>query len=321
MSDHQDRPSGRPGAPEVEALSDLSWARVERGLWARLDGAAPAIVDHKRARRWWWIAAPALAAVAVGAVVVSTRDQHAPVVADNPTRVVSSTAPSAISFGDAHITLDADSAVVMSRDSASTAMLERGGAWFAVAKRSGRPFVVVAGDTIVRVVGTRFRVARSEELATVEVQHGLVEITFQGTTVRVGPGQSWSSELPGRVTAKPLATPVETAAPAPVPTTVAPTKAAPPVAPVVAHDDDRTKYERLTAAEVRDPASALAGYLELSRSSGAWAEVALFAAGRLAADRGDDRAATLLSNYLHRFPRGANAADARQLLDRLKGAH
>ncbi|MBA3396545.1 MAG: FecR domain-containing protein [Deltaproteobacteria bacterium] len=303
MSDHQDRPS-QLGPPEVEAFSDLSWARVERGLWARLDGAAPVMIADRPSRRWWWIAAPALAAAAVAAVVVSTGDQHAPAVADNPTRVVSSTAPSSISFGDAHITLDADSAVVMSSDGTSNAMLERGGAWFAIAKRSGHPFVVVAGDTIVRVVGTRFRVARSEELATVEVQHGLVEITFQGTTVRVGPGQSWSSELPAHVTATPAAS-VE-----PRPTTE-----------LSAIEDDRVKYERLTAAEVSDPAAALAGYLELSRRSGPWAEVALFAAGRLAADRHDDRAETLLSIYLRRFPRGANAADARQLLDRLKGAH
>ena len=31
------------GPPPVEALSDLSWARVERGLWARLDGTVRAL--------------------------------------------------------------------------------------------------------------------------------------------------------------------------------------------------------------------------------------------------------------------------------------
>jgi len=47
--------------------------------------------------------------------------------------------------------------------------------------------------------------------------------------------------------------------------------------------------------------------------------VALYAAGRLAADRKDRRAATFLTIYLRRFPNGANAEDARNLLARLKG--
>ena len=61
------------------------------------------------------------------------------------------------------------------------------------------------------------------------------------------------------------------------------------------------------------------GYLELSQGSTTWSAVALFAAGRLAADRHDPRAQTLLSIYLHRFSAGANATDASELLTRLKG--
>jgi hypothetical protein len=43
--------------------------------------------------------------------------------------------------------------------------------------------------------------------------------------------------------------------------------------------------------------------------------------GRLAYDRGKrEQAAAYLKIYLHRFPRGANAADARALQIKLEGA-
>ncbi|MDQ3367799.1 MAG: FecR family protein, partial [Myxococcota bacterium] len=148
--------------------------------------------------RWLWLAAPAVATAAIAAVVIGTRGGAPVGVDDSPTRVVSGAAPSTISFGDAHVTLEADSAVVMSRDATTTAVLEHGAAWFAIPKRT-RPFVVVAGDTVVRVVGTRFRVARFEERATVEVEDGTVNVTFQGTSVQIAAGQAWTSELPASV--------------------------------------------------------------------------------------------------------------------------
>jgi hypothetical protein len=84
-------------------------------------------------------------------------------------------------------------------------------------------------------------------------------------------------------------------------------------------DRDRAEYDRLAAIEPRAPDTALAGYLVLARGTSRWADPALFAAARLAADRHDRRAETLLGMYLQRFPSGANAIDARQLLTRLKG--
>ena len=314
--------------PPIEPMSELSWARVERGLWARLDGTATTQIEPARSRRWLWIAVPSLAvagAIAVTFAVLVDKPQaplpSAPVavVEDNPTRIVSGSSPSTITVGDAHVTLDAQSAVVMPRpsDSTSTAVLERGAAWFAIAPRTGRQFVVVAGDAVVRVIGTKFRVARSEENVTVEVERGLVDVTFQGTTVKVPAGQAWNSETPQTVGVK-----VVEAVGAP-PTMVEPskqTKRTTKPAPAPALDDERAKYERYLALEARDPSAALAGYLEISRGTSRWAEISLFAAARLAADRGETRAKTLLDMYLRRFPRGANADDARQLLDSLKGA-
>jgi FecR-like protein len=330
------------GPPPIDPMSDVAWARVERGLMARLDSGS--VADSPRAeaprRRWAWLAVPALAAAAVLVVVLAMRgvetttEPSHPGSNDEMSRVVAGDAPSSVSFGDAHVALDARSAIVMSREGGSpSVLLERGTAAFTVAPRGDRPpFVVRAGDTLVRVVGTQFRVARSEEHVAVSVDHGIVDVQYRGTTVRVAAGQSWHSESPEAVTTVAIApptpapvvapdpiAPVPPPAPAPDPRVVAPVAPAPTIQK--APESDQVKFERLARIEARDPAAALAGYLELSRGSSAWAPVALYAAGRLAADRGDPRATTFLSIYVRRFPTGANVTDARNLLQRLEGDH
>jgi transmembrane sensor len=242
-------------------------------------------------------------------------------------------------------------------------LVERGEAWFTVAPREQRPaFVVRAGDATVRVVGTRFRVARSDERIAVDVERGLVDVQFHGAMVSVGPGRRWSSETPAQTSTlagTPPPVPVasgEPAAPATEPPSgVAgaerPAAVAPaPVVPIVVHppvassgpppsapprsapaiddppapkpaartaDHDRIEYDRLAALEAASPDAALTGYLALARGASRWADPALFAAARLAVDRHDRRAETLLGIYLQRFPAGANATDAKQLLARL----
>jgi transmembrane sensor len=269
-------------------------------------------------------------------------------------RVVTDIASSSVSYGDSHIELDAHTALVMSHEATHPlVLLERGAARFTVAPRVQRPaFIVRAGDATVRVVGTQFRVARSEERITVSVARGLVNVEYRGSVVAVGAGQRWSSDAPA-VTAA--------IAVAPAPPTLGPTKAqepeeiempetpgeAAPSAPAVkAHghkpkhpagtadtrtepkdtdapdvsddDPDRTEYDRLAALEPRSPDAALKGYMALGRGQSRWAALALYAAARLAVDRHDPRAETFLGIYLQRFPDGANAADARKLLARLK---
>ncbi len=198
------------GAPPVENLSDVAWARVERGVFAKLDGSGTVTgavssrdVVEARRRTWMWIAVPLAAAAACLLVLFATRPHgNASSIAESePTRIVAGAAPSAVQFGDAHITLDADSALEMVRDGAQpTALLEKGAAWFSVAPRGDRPaFEVRAGDTIVRVIGTRFRVARDGERADVTVDHGSVEVRYRGRALRVTDGQSWSSSKPAEV--------------------------------------------------------------------------------------------------------------------------
>ncbi len=200
------------GPPPVEGLSDVAWARVEKGVFARLDGAGTVTgavmggeTRSSSRRSWLWLAVPVAAAAACALVLfASHKSSPTGAVAENgPARIVSGAAPSAVTFGDAHITLDADSAIEMDRDGAQpTALLEHGAAWFSVAPRGDQPaFQVRAGDTLVRVVGTRFRVAREGERAEVTVDHGTVEVRYHGRALRVGDGQTWSSSKPNDVTA------------------------------------------------------------------------------------------------------------------------
>jgi hypothetical protein len=288
-----------------------------------------------------WIAAPALAAAAAAAALTIGLGGGDPP-ADAPARLVSGAAPTSLSYGDVHVTLDADSAAVMERTKG--AALERGAAWFTVAPRRERAaFVVTAGDTVVRVIGTKFRVARSGEEAAVQVEHGIVEVLFRGATTRVGAGEEWTSRTPTRVRpiqvaeaeiellpedalpeiappalADPPAPPAGPKPPVQVDRPVSGTRTAPaPARP----DPDAAKYHRLEQLEVKNPKAAIAGYLELSRGSSRWAERALFAAARLAADRKLPRARHLLEIYLTRFPAGANVGDARTLLDHIQGAN
>lgn len=314
MTDEQ-----RLGPPPIESLSDVAWARVERGVWSQLDAERPAGHTPQGPRRWWLAVAPLAAAAAIAALVIALRWRPAGV--DEPSRVVSGPgpAPTSVMLGDSHIVLDPDTALVMRHEAEQpTVLIERGGAWFTVAPRMSRPaFIVRAGDATVRVVGTRFRVARSDERIAVEVERGLVDVNFRGSVVAVGAGQRWSSDV-GRIlaarSAPPASADVQPAPPASAPRAEA--GALDPDRDLA--DPDRTEYDRLAALEPTSPDAALAGYLRLARGTSRWADPALFAAARLAVDRHDRRAETLLGIYLQRFPGGANATDARQLLARVK---
>jgi len=351
----------RLGPPPVEPMSEIAWSRVERGVWSRLDagegGARPASTERRpgAAVRWWIIAAP-LAAAAILAIIVGVR-LLLPTTGEEPVRIVSPKVaasekfePSSVTFEDSHIELDSDTALVTSHEGGHPhVLLERGAAWFTVSPRKSRPeFVVRAGDAMVRVIGTRFRVARAREQIAVEVGHGVVDVLFRGRVVEVSTGQRWSSESPASASVlaalPPTPAPVAAGRPEPEPEidpvdppppphkpepkrTTRPTvrpgaAAAPEPAPGSASaesvDRERAEYERLAALEPKSPEQALNGYLLLSKGTSRWAGVAMFAAGRLAADRHNPEAESLLEKYLKSYPKGANAVDAQRLLSRLK---
>ncbi|MCE9571902.1 MAG: FecR family protein [Deltaproteobacteria bacterium] len=322
--------SGDRERPPIEPLTDAAWTRIERAVWSELDAeAAPAPLPVRRSWRAAWIGGAALAAAAVIAVVVLRGPGDyggAPI--DGPSRIVTADGTSDVTFGDARVSVAAHSAVVLTgtADAGATIVIERGGASFAVAPRGDRPpFVVHAGEVTVRVIGTRFGVERVGERARVTVQEGVVLVVAPGEHVMVRAGEQWpvmttlidNTTPPTAPSTAPTApTAPSTAPPAPAPDTAVVDHPADP-RPRPALDPARA-FAAAAALEATDPTAALAGYHALARGSGAWAANALYAAGRLAVERGDTaRARTDLTAYVRRFPRGANARDAQQLLAHL----
>ncbi len=55
--------------------------------------------------------------------------------------------------------------------------LQRGEAFFTVARDTARPFIVIAGNTEVRVLGTAFSVMLRGEVSEITVTHGVVRVT------------------------------------------------------------------------------------------------------------------------------------------------
>lgn len=76
------------------------------------------------------------------------------------------------------VALDTDSAVAVRMDErARSVTLQRGRAFFRVAKDPRRPFIVTAGDKRVRAVGTEFEVRLAGDEVIVTVVEGTVEVT------------------------------------------------------------------------------------------------------------------------------------------------
>ncbi len=73
----------------------------------------------------------------------------------------------------------------------------RGQVAFSVTPRTtDNPFFVQAGDTKIRVIGTRFAVTNQGGAIKVEVEHGRVRVTTRQATHLVGAGQQWATPQP-----------------------------------------------------------------------------------------------------------------------------
>jgi ferric-dicitrate binding protein FerR (iron transport regulator) len=221
----------------------------------------------------------------------------APRVASEITRIVTTSAETRTTLGEAALTLAADSDVtVRGNDSEGWLIeLERGEVECEVAPRRGRAaFVVQAGETRVSVVGTRFSVSRDSDSdsASVSVREGQVRVESGKLVALLGPGDRWP-----RAGTEPRE---ERSARAPRSGTEA----------------ARTRFERAARLEASEPEKALRIYAELARARGPWAANALYAQARLESERGRRaRARALLQRYLARFPKGVNREDVRALLE------
>ncbi len=318
-----------PQRPPIEPLSDLAHARIERRVLDALDVPAPRA--RVAPRRRWPVAlgllgvAGVAAALAVVIVQGGARPDALPVGGEiamptpttgEPQRVTTQGDASTVTFADAELTVAPASAVLLVGDVAHAPLvvIDRGEVTFSVAARGARPpLVVAAGAVRVTVIGTRFTVRRDGDAATVAVDHGTVDILFAGQVARVHGGATWQS------TAMPTSTAAAAPGDARPPVDARPRRdARPPVdAPPPAVVDPHARQRQFDAAQALEasaPRDALRAYQALARGRDAWAANATYAAARLTAELGDRAAAArLATQYLTRFPDGANAADARAL--------
>lgn len=316
---------------QVEPLSAARWAKIERAVLARLEQepqirATPEEQRSWPARRAAWVLA---AAAAFGLLLlVGQRFTSATVAVDahQASRITTGPNPSRVALPGLTVDVDPESAVVIGDEPerGTLVVVDRGSIVCDVAPRAPRsPLIVQAGAAQVRVVGTRFRVTRWGEAARVEVEHGVVEVMAHGRTARVVAGQVWPA--PARVEALPSAAPalvaplpsVEVAAPVRRPAGRAKLPESREVS--ASEDSPQARFERAASLERSDAATALSLYRSIEGGSSTWAQYALFAHGRLEAARGHAaEGRRVLGQYLARFPNGANAADARAVLERLK---
>jgi hypothetical protein len=311
----------------IEHLSDEAWLRIEQRLFdpavGQLRGLAPAPRPTSSTGRWLVLAAAALLLVAgLGARSLWRGEAtHA------SRRLVAGELAVESLLGDATVRLEPGGVAQLHERAGDGArvVLERGAARFAVPPRKARPrFIVQAGEVRVEVVGTRFRVSRQGERVNVSDDEGKVRVVAFGKSVLLQPGMSWSYPPATSASSAPH---VSTAAqPARAPSAPDPDPRATSAAPAAplrrtkapAEPDVRARFEQAARLEASDPERALEGYRSLAQGTGAWAETALYAEGRLLLERGQRaRAVPLLRGYLRKYPRGGNAADVRSLLSRL----
>jgi hypothetical protein len=342
----------------VEPLSEARWKKLDDSVFAALDaglgdptgesihppstgsGASSAGIASPRRRTQstlFLVSGFAVAAVVLAFVLRAVLSPEKGELLVNPSHIETGAEPSRLAIGESSIDVSANSAVVASGDAEHGVLvvLEKGRVECEVAPRKGRPpFVVQAGDVRVRVIGTRFAVERNARDIRVKVSHGTVEVTGASEVILLHDGDTWPSnsatsatpatsaaQIPPSavVTAdlpsaqKDLAPPTPSAAVTP---SGAPSVALPASSPQVT---DQRAYEGAARLEAKDPEAAMGTYKRLAGSSGPWAQPSLFAAGRLAADRGRSAdARKYLETYLARYPHGANAEDARRILGRLQ---
>jgi transmembrane sensor len=161
-----------------------------------LTAAAPAIPARSSRRVWMWTAGAAIAATFVAGAVLLPGNG---LIGGRETTYVTGVGErKTIALEDgSRIELNAASRLTVRFDrNARRVWLGDAQAFFDVASDPARPFLIEAGDTQVRVVGTQFDVRRRDGAVAVAVQRGLVEVRpgveKRATPIRLAVGQGLS---------------------------------------------------------------------------------------------------------------------------------
>lgn len=172
-----------------------AWAQVNRAM-DTLDEQAPTTQEHwPRATRSRlpWLAAACISALAVGAALVAN-----PVWRADYSTATAETREITLSDGS-RLTLAPQSAINVSFNGRLRQVtLMQGEVFFDVVHDPQKPFEVRSDDTVVRVLGTAFDVARSQDGLAVEVRDGTVGVNKEH---RLTAGQRlWLDRQSGKAT-------------------------------------------------------------------------------------------------------------------------
>ncbi|MDB4936239.1 MAG: FecR protein [Labilithrix sp.] len=340
--------SDHPKIP-VEPLSEARWEKIDAAVFDALDGdrtgrapsSRPLAPSTPRRTRMNVVVLSGVCAAAAAVLLFFALRESRPAAPHaeraeavmNPSHIETGDSPSRLAVGESTIEVGPSSAVVASGDDAHGVLVvvEKGAVDCEVTPRKDRPpFVVQAGNVRVRVVGTRFVVTRDAASVRVKVAHGAVEVSRGADVTMLHDGESWPLLEPAPAPPAPVPPSAVTAsAPSMMPsTTPAPTSPRetfprlhlpgdPPG--TISPPDAKQIYDDAARVEATQPDSAMVSYRRLAANGGPWAPPALFAAGRLASDRGQTNdAKRLLAEYVTRYPKGPNAEDARKILARLR---
>ena len=186
------------GDPRIQAIGQDLQARRRRGggALARLKG-----------RPGPWITGLGLAAAAVLAGVLLTTQPFGQTyrTAVGERRVVALADGSTIDLNT-----DSQVRVRLSRERRAIS-LDKGQALFAVAHDAARPFIVTAGDTAVRAVGTRFEVYRTGAAVRVILAEGKVAVTQADSPAPTMMSAGTRLDVGGKAPARPVAVDVAAA--------------------------------------------------------------------------------------------------------------
>jgi transmembrane sensor len=194
-------------ATAADQLAFDSWLRLDprhrramdelSKVWNALDGLAEAKRDEKiatfanaahpraqrRGRRNWWFAAAMITVAVIGALWLRSGSE-------SQTLATAVGQQRNVSLADGSVVeLNTNTIVETNLGRRLREIyLHKGEAHFKVAHDSSRPFLVHAGDAVVRAVGTQFEVrVRSDQHVDVVVNEGRVEV--QADTPRAGSAQ------------------------------------------------------------------------------------------------------------------------------------
>jgi transmembrane sensor len=218
MSDHeieQTEEIERTVASARRAGPPWSPARQQRVSWAMMSR-----IEKARRRRPLLALSFAGALAAAAGVLVWQRRPPAPSGATTAA-VAAQASPLASTLADGTRVVKDDAGTVLRKtiEAGDDVLfeLESGGARFEVARRPSRVFRVHAGEVTVQVIGTGFRVRRTEARCQVAVEHGRVLVSWWGGSRELGAGEQGTFPPEAPAGASPVAAEQVPASLAPAP--------------------------------------------------------------------------------------------------------